>query len=185
MSSTIQYILLSLLAREPLSGYDIKQQINGRIDSFYKINNNQLYPVLAKLEGEGLVELQSHERESYRPARKVYKITEAGTERLKAWVKEPSEPETVRMEFLLKHYSSWLIEPELLLPQLEAKLQEHRERLAMYEERAAAFRQEHGPLTSGNPLFSTVAVIEMGAEFERACIAWCSNMMEWLKEDRI
>ncbi|MFH5182677.1 PadR family transcriptional regulator [Paenibacillus sp. TAB 01] len=183
--SSIQYIMLSLLAREPLSGYDIKQQMNGRIDSFYKINNNQLYPVLAKLEGEGLVELQSHERESYRPARKVYKITDAGLERLKAWVIEPSEPEAVRMEFLLKQYSSWLIEPDILIPQLEAKKREHEQRLEVYETRVAGFREEHGPLTSRDPLFSTVAVIEMGAGFERSCIEWCDKMIGWLKADKI
>ncbi|UJF33397.1 PadR family transcriptional regulator [Paenibacillus hexagrammi] len=108
--NTIQYVMLSLLAREPLSGYDIKQQMNGRISPFYKINNNQLYPVLAKLETEGLVELHAHERESYRPAKKIYKITDAGLEKLKEWVVEPSEPESFQMEFLLKQYSSWLVD---------------------------------------------------------------------------
>jgi PadR family transcriptional regulator AphA len=182
--SSVQYVLLSLLAREPLSGYDMKLQMNGRINSFYKINNNQLYPVLSKLEAEGLIELQSHERESYRPARKVYKITEAGIESLKAWVVEPTEPEYVRMEFLLKQYSSWLVEPAVMISLLEAKEQEHRKRLEEYESKVALFRETHRNLSSDNPLFSTIAVIEMGVGFERSYMEWCEKMIGWLKANQ-
>ncbi|AJY74806.1 PadR family transcriptional regulator [Paenibacillus beijingensis] len=182
--SSIQYALLSLLAREPLSGYDMKQQMNGRFTAFYKINNNQLYPSLAKMEGEGLIELLSHERESYRPARKVYKITEAGIESLKAWVAQPGKPGDWE-EFLLKQYSSWLIEPEVLIPLLEENKRQHEEILAEYTARAAMLREQNGPLTSDNPLFSTVVVIEMGVGFERMSIEWCDNMIRWVKENRI
>ncbi|GAA4832315.1 PadR family transcriptional regulator [Paenibacillus vulneris] len=182
--STIQYVLLSLLAREPLSGYDMKQQMHSRINNFYKMNNNQLYPTLAKLEAEGAVQLQAHEKESYRPARKVYKITEAGLERLKAWVMEPSELGDWD-EFLLKQYNSWLVPSEHLIPQLEAKRQEHEKRQEELSKRAASFREGEGELSSGHPLFSTVAVIEMGIGFERSYAEWCGKMIGWLKENRI
>ncbi|UUZ84177.1 PadR family transcriptional regulator [Paenibacillus sp. P26] len=56
--SSIRYALLSLLAREPLSGYDIKQQMNNRLGPFWKVGSNQVYPELAKMEGEGLVRPQ-------------------------------------------------------------------------------------------------------------------------------
>lgn len=181
--SNIRYVLLSLLAREPLSGYDMKQQINGRINFFYKINNNQLYPALSKLEAEGLIQLQSHERESYRPARKVYKITESGIESLKAWVVEPTEPGNWD-EFLLKQYSSWLVEPETMIRLLEEKKQEHDHRLKEYVAKVAGFRERYGRLTSDNPIFSTVAVIEMGIGFERSYIEWCDKLIGWLKENQ-
>lgn len=182
--SSVQYVLLSLLAREPLSGYDMKQQINGRINFFYKINNNQLYPILSKLESEGLIQLQSHERESYRPARKVYKITEKGIESLKLWVVEPSEPGDWD-EFLLKQYSSWLVEPEVMIPLLEERRRGHEARLQEYMDKVALFREQQGRLTSENPFFSTIAVIEMGITFERGVIEWCDKMIGWLKENRM
>jgi PadR family transcriptional regulator AphA len=181
--SSIQYVLLSLLAREPLSGYDMKQQMNGRINLFYKINNNQLYPVLSKLEAEGLVQLQSHEKESYRPARKVYKITEKGIESLKAWVIEPSEPGDWD-EFVLKQYSSWLVEPDIMITLLDEKRREHETRLKEYMDKVAVFREQQGRLTSDHPLFSTVAVIEMGIGFERSYTEWCDKMIGWLKENQ-
>ncbi|TBL79583.1 PadR family transcriptional regulator [Paenibacillus thalictri] len=183
MNST-QYVLLSLLAREPLSGYDMKQQVDGRISFFYKMNNNQLYPSLSKLEADGLIRLQSHEKESYRPTKKVYAITDEGLACLKAWVTEPSEPEAWD-EFLLKQYSSWLVEPDVLISILETRRREHEERLNGYKEKVAAFREQYEPLSSDHPFFSTVAVIEMGIGFERSYIEWCSNMIGWLKENRI
>ncbi|CAG7653911.1 PadR family transcriptional regulator [Paenibacillus allorhizosphaerae] len=182
--SSIQYALLSLLAREQLSGYDMKQQMNGRINFFYKINNNQLYPTLSKLESEGYIQLQSHERESYRPAKKIYKITEKGIESLKAWVVEPSEPGAWD-EFLLKQYSSWLVEPEVMLAQLAERRKEHEARLGQYTAKVALLRGQEERITADHPLFSSIAVIEMGILFERGYIEWCDKMIGWLRENRI
>ncbi|MGF9913376.1 PadR family transcriptional regulator [Paenibacillus ehimensis] len=39
---SIRYALLSLLAREPLSGYDIKQQMNDRFGPFWKVGSNRI-----------------------------------------------------------------------------------------------------------------------------------------------
>ncbi|SFL16582.1 DNA-binding transcriptional regulator, PadR family [Paenibacillus sp. 1_12] len=182
--STIQYVLLTLLAREPLSGYDMKQQMDGRIHIFYKINNNQLYPVLSKLEAEGLVQLQSFERESYRPARKVYEITEAGIEKLKAWVIEPSEPGAWD-EFLLKQYSAWLVDPDTMIKLLKEKKLEHQNRLQDYIQKVDGFREQYGRLTSEHPIFSTIAVVEMGIGFERSYMEWCDKMIGWLQGNQI
>ncbi|PQP86299.1 PadR family transcriptional regulator [Paenibacillus sp. AR247] len=182
--NSIHAVLLSLLAREPLSGYDIKQQIKGRTDFFFKINNNQLYPALAKLEAEGVIRLQALERETYRPAKKIYEITDAGLERLKNWVLEPGEPGDWN-EFLLKQYSSWLVKPEELIPVLTLKKREHEEQLDMYRNKVESLREQSGLLTSDHPIFSSVAVIEMGMAFEQANIEWCGKMIGWLKENRL
>lgn len=172
-----QYMLLGLLAREDLSGYEMKQQINSRITPFYKINNNQLYPSLAKLEVAGLIELQAIEQVSYRPARKIYRITSAGIERLKAWVLELPEPGDWDI-FLLKQYSAWLVEANQII-QLIKKTKEHHERILHdYVEKIAGM-QERNPAAK-DPLFSSIAVIEMGIGFEKACIEWCDMMIKRL-----
>jgi PadR family transcriptional regulator AphA len=183
--SSIQYAILSLLAREPLSGYDIKQQMNGRLGPFWTINNNQLYPTLAKLEADGLVELQAVEQTSYRPARKVYAITEVGKERLRAWVTETSELASVKDEFMLKVYSSWLVDPTEMGALLTDQKRRHAERLAAYTAKVADFRAQFPALPSDHPLFSTLAVIEMGIAYEQSYIAWCDRMIEWLKSGQV
>jgi PadR family transcriptional regulator AphA len=180
--SSLPYAFLSLLARQPLSGYDIKQQMNSRLGPFWNINNNQLYPILSQLEAEGLIELQSHEQISYRPARKVYAITEAGKERLREWVMEPSELTVVRDEFLLKFYNSWFVDPDRMMTLVEEQKRQHEKRLAEYLEKVAELRERYPVVTSDHPIFSTLAVIEMGIAFERSYMAWCDQMIAWLKE---
>ncbi|KAI7262636.1 hypothetical protein KC345_g9359 [Hortaea werneckii] len=182
--SSIKYAFLSLLAREPLSGYDIKQQMNGRVSFFYKVNNNQLYPVLAKLEEEGLVQVQSYEKETSRPARKVYRITEAGIAALKIWVVDPEEGGTWD-DFMLKQYNSWLMEPEVMCTLLENKQREHEARLEEYYAKIAGFREEHQSIRSDHPLFSSIAVLEMGIRLEQGYAQWCAHMMECYRLDTI
>lgn len=182
--SSFRYVLLSLLSREPLSGYDMKKQMDGRINLFYKINNNQLYPTLSKLESGGLIQLESYEKESYRPARKIYKITDTGIESLKSWIIEPSEPGDWD-EFLLKQYSAWLIKPETMMPLIEGIKKEHEEHLEGYTAKVAELREQYSPLTSDHPIFSSIAVVELGIRFERSFIEWCDHIIACLKENRI
>ncbi|KGI02710.1 hypothetical protein X293_01935 [Oenococcus oeni IOEB_C52] len=182
--SSIRYAFLSLLAREPLSGYDIKQQMNGRVNFFYKVNNNQLYPVLAKLKDEGLIQVQSYEKETSRPARKVYQITEEGISILKAWVVSP-EKDATWDDFMLKQYDSWLMEPQVMCKLLENKQQEHQKRLGEYKSKIAEFRDKYKTIRNYHPLFSTIAVLEMGVRLEQAYIQWCSHMLDSYKIDEI
>ncbi|QWU17089.1 DNA-binding transcriptional regulator, PadR family [Paenibacillus sophorae] len=182
--SSIKHALLSLLAREPLSGYDMKQHMNGRVSFFYKINNNQLYPTLAKLEAEGLVRLEAHERESYRPARKVYSITDQGLDVLKAWVMDAEEPRSVD-DFMLKQYNSWLVEPEAMIGILREKRKEHEERLEIYRGKITGFREQQAVYPGSHPLFSSIAVIEMGIRNEVSSIEWCDKVIEALGRDKI
>ncbi|GIO45681.1 PadR family transcriptional regulator [Paenibacillus azoreducens] len=176
--NNIQYTLLGLLAREPLSGYEMKQQINNRIAHFYKINNNQLYPSLSKLEDAGFIELQAIEQDSYRPPRKIYRITTSGIDALKAWVLELPEIGD-HDTFLLKQYSAWLVRPDALIGLLEKNKEQHERTLEDYKEKISSF-QEKDPDVS-DPLFSTISVIEMGIAIEEASIIWCNRMLDVLR----
>lgn len=177
--NNIQYTILGLLAREPLSGYEMKQQINNRITHFYKINNNQLYPSLSKLEEAGFIELQSIEQESYRPPRKIYRITSSGIGVLKSWVLELPEVGDTDT-FLLKQYSSWLVSPDALMELIRKKKEQHEHMLKDYKERISSFKEQNPDVN--HPLFSTISVIEMGINFEEAGILWCNSMHEVLKQ---
>ncbi|MDR9857458.1 PadR family transcriptional regulator [Paenibacillus sp. VCA1] len=176
--NNIQYTLLGLLAREPLSGYEMKQQINNRIAHFYKINNNQLYPSLSKLEDAGFIELQAIEQDSYRPPRKIYRITTSGIDALKAWVLELPEVGD-HDTFLLKQYSGWLVSPDALIGLIEKNKEQHERTLEDYKERISSF-QEQDPGVH-DPLFSTISVIEMGIVIEEASIVWCNRMLDVLR----
>lgn len=178
--SSIRYALLSLLAREPLSGYDIKQHMNNRFGPFWKAGSNQVYPELSKMEGEGLVKLQGVEQHTYRPARKLYEITEAGREALIEWTTEPGELEKVRDDFLLKVYNSWLVEPEKMIKHIEEIKRQHEERLAAYLEKVTELNHMLGTSNSVDPISSSISVVEFGVKYERIYIEWCDQLIKKL-----
>jgi DNA-binding PadR family transcriptional regulator len=51
-----RFVILGLLNEEPLSGYDIKKIIDIRMSFFWQESYGQIYPELAKLRKEGLIE---------------------------------------------------------------------------------------------------------------------------------
>src|SRR5215469_6282498 len=51
--STLGYALLTLLAREPLSGYDLAQRMKRPLGFFWQAQHSQIYPELAGLEEHG------------------------------------------------------------------------------------------------------------------------------------
>ncbi|WML58745.1 PadR family transcriptional regulator [Neobacillus sp. PS2-9] len=179
--SSFRYAMLTLLAREPLSGYDIKQQMNSRMGPFWKAGSNQIYPELAKMDEEGLVVLHEVEQNDYRPARKVYRITESGQQELIRWTTEPTEPEIIRDEFLLKAYNSWLVESEQMIPSLEEKKKEHEEKLTIYLDKVNELKEMLNPSNSRDPILSSMSVVEFGIEYEKLYIKWCTNLIERLK----
>ncbi|MBK8470093.1 MAG: helix-turn-helix transcriptional regulator [Actinomycetales bacterium] len=68
----LRLYLLALLAEGPRHGYDIIQDLEARFGGLYTPSAGTVYPRLAKLEEEGLVERSDEGRKS------TYRITEAG-----------------------------------------------------------------------------------------------------------
>jgi ABC-type antimicrobial peptide transport system permease subunit len=50
-----RFVILGLLAHEPMSGYDIKKRIEYSISNFYDISYGQIYPELARMEVANLL----------------------------------------------------------------------------------------------------------------------------------
>lgn len=178
--SSIRYALLSLLAREPLSGYDIKLQMNSRLNPFWKVGSNQVYPELAKMEKDGLIYLQGVEQHAYRPDRKLYGVTEAGREAVIQWMIEPGGVENIRDDFLLKIYNSWLVEPQKMELQIENVKKQHEEKLAAYLNKIEELTQLKGRSEGPDPIAASLAVVEFGVQYERLYIDWCDNLLNKL-----
>lgn len=68
--------LLKLLDEQPRHGYEVISLLEDRFLGFYSPSAGTVYPRLAKLESEGLVEHEEAE------GRKVYRLTAAGREEL-------------------------------------------------------------------------------------------------------
>lgn len=182
--NTLGYALLGLLAREPLSGYDLKRRMEERLGFFWSARHSQIYPELARLEREGMVTHKVVEQ-SDRPDKKVYEATSAGLEVLKEWVTAPVNPRPVRDELVLKVYSLWLAEPEEVHALFMEQERQHEEQLRQYEEiRAWMEREWKGDLERlDSPKFASYAALRRGILYEREYAEWCAWVADRLEKN--
>lgn len=128
----IQYAILGLLSWQPLSGYDLKKIIAESELFYWSGNNNQIYNSLVALHQAGLVTQEVHPQDNL-PARKVYSITPAGLDALRAWMlSEPDLPE-LRAPFLIRLAFTGPLEDGELLALLARYEEEVRVRLQMLQ----------------------------------------------------
>jgi DNA-binding PadR family transcriptional regulator len=180
--STLGYAMLTLLAREPLSGYDLTLRMKKPIGFFWQAQHSKIYPELAHLEEEGYVTHQVVMQEK-RPQKKLYTITSRGRRALQAWVTLPPSPPPERNELLLKTYAIWLVDPQTAIELFRTQEQLHAEQLALFEQIQANIEQKSAAsLRPDQPLFGDYATVRMGVAYEREYVTWCRWMLEQLEQ---
>jgi len=118
---SLEYILLGLLDRRPMHGYDLHRQLRevSGVGLVWQIKQSQLYALLDRLEGEGLLESRLV-TDGNRPARKEYALTSIGRQTFKAWMVAPVDNERdVRQEFLARLYFARETSPETAVELIE------------------------------------------------------------------
>lgn len=75
-------LVLALLADQDRYGYQMITELERRSDQTFHMKEGTLYPVLKKLENQGL--LTSYEAEAAGRTRKYYHLTRKGKEQLRA-----------------------------------------------------------------------------------------------------
>lgn len=85
---TIKYGVLALLDRQPMHGYELKEELQAEIGSHYEINFGTLYRHLERLLKDECVECRVVPQPRF-PDRKVYSITDKGRQVWVDWLLEP------------------------------------------------------------------------------------------------
>lgn len=75
---SVRLVLLGLLRKESLHGYELKHIIESHLGDWTNIAFGSVYFALGKLRDEGFIEESGSERAGNRPARTVYAITARG-----------------------------------------------------------------------------------------------------------
>lgn len=78
---TLNTMLLEVISRRPMYGYEICKTVNARTDGYFNLREGSLYPALHKLEQEGLLK-SFWEQSNGGRRRKYYEITDAGVRTL-------------------------------------------------------------------------------------------------------
>jgi PadR family transcriptional regulator, regulatory protein AphA len=102
--TTTSYALLALLDQlGEGTSYDIKQALDKSIENFWPVPHTTAYEEPARLVEGGYLTAQ---QEAGGRRRKVYSLTDAGREALRAWANEPvAAPPQYRDEFMLKVFA--------------------------------------------------------------------------------
>lgn len=85
----LEMLVLGLICREPTYGYQLIQRLKEESGGRFSLKEGTLYPILYRLEDDGLIEAKWHQGEGRAAPKKMYQATEAGhrenIRRLQVW----------------------------------------------------------------------------------------------------
>jgi DNA-binding PadR family transcriptional regulator len=86
---SIRQALLSLLANEPMYGYQLRSEFEARTGATWPLNVGQVYTTLTRLDRDGLVERAGSDDEAH----EVYRLTDEGRREVANWFATPVDRE--------------------------------------------------------------------------------------------
>jgi DNA-binding PadR family transcriptional regulator len=104
---SLRHAVLGLLSLQPSTGYELTQRFDRSLRNAWHASHSQIYPELAKLEAEGLVEVVA---EGARRS-KTWGATAAGRAELRRWMTEAEPVRTQRNETGLRWFLVFLLDP--------------------------------------------------------------------------
>ena len=89
MHTPLAIAVMALLRERPLHPYEAHQLLHERnLDELIKVRAGSLYHTVDRLARDGLVEPIGTERAGNRPERTTYRLTAAGDEAVRTWVRD-------------------------------------------------------------------------------------------------
>jgi DNA-binding PadR family transcriptional regulator len=172
---TTACVVLGLVARRPMSGYDLAALATRSIAHFWPISKTQVYAELARLETDGYV-VGTHVEQDKRPDKRRYELTTAGEQALTAWLDEGGYPaDRTRSGFLAKFFFA----EQMTQDQRLAVLDEYRAEVDTYR----LGLQEIVDRLEGRPdAFYGRSTALYGLLTAEAKIRWADQMIETLSD---
>jgi DNA-binding PadR family transcriptional regulator len=166
--SPTAYVILGMLHREPLSGYEIKAKVDNSTRFFWAASYGQIYPELKRLSEAGLV--AGADSPTGGRKRTVYKITADGEEELVVWLRQPPEVFEMRDEGLLKLFFAEALPPAEAVEIVRA--------MRHYREAVNKRLREIEPEKDEDKARYPLVVLRCGIEFTDWFIDWCRRVEE-------
>lgn len=98
---SLKFVILTLLDREPRTGYDLVQTFDTAVGYFWSASHQQVYRELGTLSDAKLVNFK-HIQQTDKPDKKIYSISSTGTKALMKWLEEPIKPRKTKDLLLVK-----------------------------------------------------------------------------------
>jgi len=167
----VDYLILGLVAwLQPCTSYDLKREVQQTISRFWTFSHTALYQVPADLVTAGLL---TDKQEADGRRRRLYQLTPAGQDALRAWLDETSaHPIELRDLSLLKLF---LLGPHTDPTQAyaiaNAQAEYHTQRLKEFQELLENYQ--------AGPNYPTrVAALRFGCKWEQAAVEFWTELAE-------
>ncbi|MGW4318664.1 PadR family transcriptional regulator [Streptomyces sp. NPDC004684] len=166
-------VMAALLEGEA-SGYDLAKGFDASVANFWTATPQQLYRELDRMEGEGLIAARVVEQER-RPNKRLFSLTEAGLEAVRAYVTEPpGRPTAIRDELMVKVQCADVGDLGAVRTAVAERVEWATAKLARYErlqERLLDGRTEDEYLARAERVGPYLTLLR-GMAFERENIRW-------------
>ena len=157
-------VILGMLGRRPMSGYDIKTFVDHSTRFFWAASYGQIYPELRRLSDAGLIEGTDDSQGGRK--RTSYRLTATGRDAHREWLASAPEVQEMRDESLLKVFFSDFAGLEGRAAALEAKRDHHADVAARL--RAIGEGEEE-------PEDSALLTLRYGIELNDFIADWCDR----------
>lgn len=174
----MEYALLGLLCRQPMTGYDIKKAIDKSLRLFWSGSYGSIYPTLGTLVEKGLIrasDVSTNDR-----AKIAYTVTDEGRACVREWLAQPAQREQVRSELLLKLFFGGEADPQVSLRQIEAYERRLRGELELLRPIAGELDALRGGGDRAKLYYCLTG--RLGAALYESCLRWCTETETILKE---
>ena len=171
--------ILGFLSERPRSGYDLKTRcFDGAARDFWTADQAQIYRTLERLQAARLVSA-ARKRQSGKPDRKVYSLTDLGRQTLSMWLGTLVPLSPPRDAFLLQLCFAAETADSDLVSHLRARRALHQARLDGL--RADALSAAQDPTVSARQASLRDAAFSGAIATERASIDWLDDCIEGLE----
>jgi DNA-binding PadR family transcriptional regulator len=175
--------ILGFLGERPRSGYDLKTRcFDDDARDFWTADQAQIYRTLDRLQKAKLVSV-TRKRQSGKPDRKIYSLTDLGRQALTAWLGSEIPLSPPRDAFLLQLYFGARSTDDELAEHLKARRGLHQTRLD--ELRSHAENAAQDDPSSRRQVSVRDAAYGGAIAIERAAIDWLDDCIEGLTTGRL
>jgi len=138
-----EFALLGLLSQGPAHGYELHQRLTTELGQVWHLSQSQIYNILNRLEGKGFIHGTLQEQDKL-PAKRSFKLTEAGQQRFLDWLNLPSRSSVraIRVEFTTRLYFSLAIDPKLAATIVSEQIAETRSGLRLLIDTQSSIPEE-------------------------------------------
>ena len=179
----LRHAILAALLEGEASGYELAKRFDVSTANFWSATPQQLYRELERLESDGLLAARTVEQQR-RPNKRVFTLTDAGHDALRAFVAEPTRPTAIRDELLVKLHAVDVADVDAVASALYERLEYARGKLELYDRLRhglLAGRSEEEYLRSAHRIGPYLTLMR-GRSFEEENLRWGETVLAVLAD---